>query len=456
MRKLAFWAPLKSKNLEEHKSVKGHAKEYVNRVVGSARFAALVFACVVALPSGAQGGVPTEFAQETVASGMLRPVAMAFLPDGRLLVAEQKTGNVRLFLPDDSQAPAPVLTVPGLDIANNEAGLLSLAVDPAWPARPYIYCHYDAATPNEIRLTRYTATGDLDDPESLALSFSTVTAVNLLTGIPDNAGNHNGGALRFGPDGYLYFSMGDDENRCAAQDVDDFRGKIFRLDVSQLGESGPVTRAELIAAGNPFVGQGSIASLVWAIGLRNPFRMAMDALTGGLFVGDVGQSTREEISHVQVGGENLGWPYLEGTSDFPEQAGCPDPPGAELLAPIHEYGRSEGASVIAGFAYRRPAAATAPWPLAYEGDFFYIDFYRDDLIRLTGSDQSWSIAPDVNGQPEAGRWANGLISAADFAIAPDGAVYYVQLTGSLHRIRYTGTIVPVESTTFGGLRARYR
>lgn len=426
-----------------------------------ARFAALILPCVLFGAVDARAAVPTEFAQETVASGLALPVALAFLPDGRLLVAEQKTGNLRLFLADDSQAPGPVLTVPGLDIVNGEAGLLSLAVDPDWPARPYIYCHYDAATPNEIRLTRYTATGDLSDPESTALTFSPASALDLLTGIPDNAGNHNGGTLRFGTDGYLYFSMGDDESRCSAQDVDDFRGKIFRLDVSDVAEVEPVPLADLVATGNPFVGQGSIASLVWAIGLRNPFRMALDAETGTLFVGDVGQSTREEISHVQTGGENLGWPYREGTTDFPEQAGCPDPLEVDLLEPIHDYGRTEGASVVAAFVYRRPVGGTAAWPLEYDGDFFYIDFYRDYLVRMTGSDQSWSIAPEVEGQPAAGRWANGFRSAADFAIAPDGTVYYVQLvdlgqgTGSLRRIRYTGTIVPNERTTFGGLRSRY-
>lgn len=427
-----------------------------------ARLAALMLACVLSSPADTRAAVPTEFAQETVASGLALPVAMAFLPDGRLLVAEQKTGNVRLFLSDDSQAPAPVLTVPDLDIVNGEAGLLSLAVDPGWPARPYIYCHYDAAAPNEIRLTRYTATGDLSDPASAALTFSPASALDLLTGIPDNAGNHNGGTLRFGTDGYLYFSMGDDESRCSAQNVDDFRGKIFRLDVSAVVDAEPVPLADLIAAGNPFVGQGSIASLVWAIGLRNPFRMALDAETGTLFVGDVGQSTREEISHVQSGGQNLGWPYREGTTDFPEQAGCPDPEEVDLLEPIHDYGRTEGSSVIAAFVYRRPDGADAPWPLEYEGNFFYIDFYRDHLVRMAGTDQSWSIAPEVEGQPAAGRWANAFRFPADFAIAPDGSVYYLQLTdlsqstGSVRRIRFTGTIVSNESTTFGGLRSRYR
>ncbi len=426
------------------------------------RCAALLLVCAVLAPVDARSEVPTEFAQETVASGLALPVAMAFLPDGRLLVAEQKTGNVRMFLSDDSQAPGPVLTVPGLDTDNGEAGLLSLAVDPGWPARPYLYCHYDAATPNEIRLTRYTATGELSDPASTALTFSPASALDLLTGIPDNAGNHNGGTLRFGPDGYLYFSMGDDESRCSAQVIDDFRGKIFRLDVSAVIDAEPVPLADLIAAGNPFVGQGSIASLVWAIGLRNPFRMALDAETGALFVGDVGQSTREEVSHVQVGGENLGWPYREGTTNFPEQAGCPDPLEVDLLEPIVDYDRTGGSSVVAAFVYRRPEGATAAWPLEYDGNFFYIDFYRDYLVRMTGSDQSWNVAPDVDGQPSTGRWANEFRSAADFAIAPDGSVYYVQLadlgllTGSVRRIRYTGTIVPNEQTTFGGLRSRYR
>lgn len=428
----------------------------MNHTIGTRSLLLLFLIPLLLVPSAARPAVPSDFVQETVTGGLSLPVAMAFLPDGRLLVAEQKTGNLRLVLPDGTLFASPVLTVTGLDTVDGEAGLLSLAVDPGWPARPYIYCHYDAATPNEIRLTRYTASGDLDQSQSTALSFSPVSALDLLTAIPDDAGNHNGGTLRFGPDGYLYFSMGDDENRCAAQVVDDFRGKIFRLDVSQVGDTEPVPRSVLVADKNPFVGQGQIASLVWAIGLRNPFRMTIDAETGALFVGDVGQGQREEINHVQSGGLNLGWPYREGTLDFPEQAGCPDPVEVDLLEPIRDYGRTLGRSVVAGFVYRRPASATVPWPFEYEGNFFYADFYQDYLTRLTGSDQSWSVAPVVDGQPSASSWASGLNGAADFAIGPDGSVYYLQLSGTLQRIRYTGTIVPTERTSIGGLRSRYR
>jgi glucose/arabinose dehydrogenase len=420
------------------------------------RSAAPLLLSILAFASPVSAAVPDDFAQETRVSGLARPVAMVFLPDGRLLVAEQKTGQVKLLLPEDTQMAGTVLTVSGLETQNNEAGLLSLAIDPAWPQRPYLYCHYTALSPREMRLTRYTASGDLDDAQSNTLSFDSGTAVHLLTGIPDVFGNHNGGSLRFGTDGFLYFSIGDDENRCAAQVIDDFRGKVLRLDVTLVPEQGEVSLTDLVAAGNPYVGQGDIAGLVWAIGMRNPFRMALDSQTNGLFVGDVGQVTREEISHVQSGGQNLGWPYREGTTDFPEQAGCPDPPGIVLLEPIYDYGREEGASVVAGFVYRRSATATAPWPLDYEGDFFFIDFYKDYLIRLTGSGQNWSIAPVVTGQPAAGRWATGLVQAADFAIAPDGAVYYVTLGGTIQRIRYTGTIVPTEKSSFGGLRSRYR
>ena len=412
-------------------------------------------ALLVCLPlaAAAQIVVPDGFDVEDVAGGFDRPVALDHLPDGRVLVAEQKTGAVYLILADDTPVASAVLTVPDLETGNNEAGLLSLAIDPAWPARPYVYCHYTATNPREMRLTRYTASGTLDDPQADDLALG--APVDLLTGLTDTAGNHNGGSLRFGPDGFLYFTVGDDERQCDVQDLSSFNGKVLRLRVDALGASGPVALADLVAPGNPYAGQGPVASLVWASGFRNPFRAAMDAQTGELFVGDVGEITREEISRVASGGENLGWPFREGTVAFSPPSACDDPQGATFLEPIWDYGRTEGASVVAGFVYRAPDGAERAWPEQYEGDFFFCDFYQSDLRRLTGSGQDWSIAPAVAGQPAAADWADGLASAADFSIAPDGSVVFVSLAGTVHRIAYVGPVRD-DATSFGRLRARFR
>jgi glucose/arabinose dehydrogenase len=419
-------------------------------------WSSVLLVLLVAVAADAPAAVPTDFEQSEVLGGLDAPVALAHLPDGRLLVAEQKTGNLRLVLADDTLVSAPVLTVPDLETANNEAGLLSLAVDPGWPQRPYVYVHFTARDPREMRLVRYAATGSLTAPDGDDLGFDPASALVVLDGIPDDFGNHNGGTLLFGPDGFLYFSVGDDEDRCAAQRLDSPLGKVLRLDVADLGASGPVSTADLVAAGNPHAGQGGIAALVWALGLRNPYRMAVDAATGELFVGDVGEVSREEISRVAEGGENLGWPFREGSLPIQPPGSCDDPGGAEFVEPIWDYGRTAGVSVVAGFVYRAPDGADHPWPAAYAGDVFFADFFRDDLRRLTGAGQDWQIAAPVEGQPGPEDWANGLSTAADFAIAPDGSVVYASLgDGTLHRIRYVGA-VPTDTTSFGALRARYR
>ena len=413
-----------------------------------------VFLLAVAAPVGAVTALPDGFESQVVATGLQLPVALAHLPDGRLLVVEQKTGEIQLVLADDTLVPTPVYTVTGLETLNGEAGLLSLAVDPGWPERPYIYCHYTNAQPREMRLARYTAMGTLGDGTSSDLAFG--SELLLITGIPDLAGNHNGGTLEFGPDGYLYFSVGDDEEQCAAQQNDSLLGKVLRLDVGSVGATGPVALADLVAAGNPYAGQGDLAQLVWTKGLRNPFRMTIDRETGALFIGDVGQNQREEISRVTTAGVNLGWPFREGTLTYVPNDPCEERPGAVYQDPIWDYAHTLGRSVIAGFVYRAPNGANRAWPAQYDGDFFFVDFYTGNLRRLTGSGQSWSLAPAVAGQPTVSDWATGLVNPADLTIGPDGSIVYVSLTGgSIHRIRTT-TTVDTEESSFGRMRARFR
>jgi len=386
----------------------------------------------------AHAAVPDDFVVRTIATGVDQPVALDALPDGRLLVAEQRTGNLRLILGDETLVALPVLTVPGLELGNSEAGLLSLAVDPRWPEEPHVYCHYTNASPSEMRLTRYTATGTLDDPQASDLAFG--SPVQLLTGIPDVAGNHNGGTLAFGSDGLLYFSIGDDETQCAVFDIDRFEGKVLRLDVSGIGSSDRVTRSELVATGNPFVGQGDIASLVWTKGLRNPFRMVIDPVDDALFIGDVGQVSREEISYVTAAGVDLGWPFREGNLVVLPGDGCTEPSSPQYQGPIWDYGRTEGRSVVAAFVYRAPIGASRAWPAEYEGDFFYVDFFEGDLVRLTGAGQSWSRAAPVGGQPSGDVWGNDFGFAGQFRVAADGSIDYVDTFGdAVRQIRFEGT-----------------
>jgi glucose/arabinose dehydrogenase len=411
--------------------------------------------------------LPTEFSDAIVADGFDRAIDLALLPDGRMLLAEQKSGRVMVLLETGTQGSTDALVVPGLETAHNEAGLLAIAIDPQWPARPYLYTWFTAAASNDCRIVRFTGSGALDDPLSTSLTFDPSSAVEILVGVRDDAGNHNGGTLLFGTDGMLYVSIGDDESRCSAQDVNSLLGKVLRLRVDQIGPAGPVPQTEIAPTDNPFFAQGGVAALVWAYGLRNPFRMTRDSETGTLFIGDVGQSTREQVSHVESGGVNLGWPFREGTFLF-TTTGCTEPPDFDSLAPIVDYGRSEGASVVAGFVYRPPGTATAAWPQRYHGNFFYIDFYRVQLRRLVGTGQNWMVGAEVPGQPEPGAWASGIGAAVDFEVGPDGSVLWVSLYstagseatgGSVHRITYTGQGTGVESDevrSIGSFKSRYR
>jgi glucose/arabinose dehydrogenase len=206
---------------------------------------------------------------DTLLTGLTEPTSMAFLPDGRLLITERRTGKVRLFVGGHIAASDPVLVVPGLIANTYERGLQGVAVDPGWPQRPYVYLYYNRAG-GFCRLVRYRAAGDLSDPagESLALGDSLL----LLDDIPDNNGDHNSGCLRFGPGDHLFVSLGDDEFLCGAADSTSLRGAILRLDVSRLpdGPGGQVPRALITPAMNPLVAADSIARLVWAYGMRNP------------------------------------------------------------------------------------------------------------------------------------------------------------------------------------------
>jgi glucose/arabinose dehydrogenase len=416
----------------------------------------VLFLAVADRSSGLAATVPTGFADQqavTVGSGAAldRPASMAFLPDGRLLVVEQKTAKIRLFVNGALAATDPVVALPSVRTAGGEQGLLGIAVDPGWPGRPYLYVHCDDASGPWIRISRYTAAGDLAFTADGALTVDPATRYDLLNRLPDNASNHNGGTVRFGPDGRLYVSLGEDANRCAAQDSSFLGGKILRLDVSRLpiGSGGPAPFAILVPPGNPWgAAPDSGARLVWAQGLRNPFRFGIDPANGALFVGDVGEGTWEEIDRIADGGGNYGWPLREGPLTL--SPSCPTPL-VTGLAPVYAYDRTgTTASIIGGCVFHRPAAADSGLPVSYDGDYFFSEYYTGFLRRLTGSGDTWSLASPVAGQPSSTDWGQGFEQVSDWAVGPDGGLWYCRQstayaanTGEIRRIVATGdTSVP--------------
>jgi glucose/arabinose dehydrogenase len=221
-------------------------------------------------------GTPDLSAPETVATGLTTPWGLAFLPDGRALVAQRDNGRVLEVLPGRGK-PREVYRVPGVSAAG-EGGLLGLAVATDFAATALVYAYFTASADN--RVVRFK----LGDPGAPQVIFSGI----------DKAGIHNGGRIAFGPDGMLYVGTGDAGSGTAAQDRADSNGKILRL----TPEGRP-------APGNPFAG-----SPVWSLGHRNVQGMAWDA--GGKMYGiEFGQNRFDEVNVIEPG-RNYGWPEVEG------------------------------------------------------------------------------------------------------------------------------------------------
>jgi glucose/arabinose dehydrogenase len=412
--------------------------------------AAAVSLALGAAVAGSQGVVPSGFSDQQMVPGLDNPSGMAFLPDGRLLVIEQLTGIVRLVRLGSTTTVDSIFTVPEL-VSGGEQGLLGIAVDSNWPFRNYIYLYYDHAGDAKIRITRYLVVGDILFAGSGDLAISSTSAYHLLVDIPDNAPNHNGGTLRFGPDGKLYVSIGEDATPCAAQDTVSLRGVILRLDVSRLPNlpGGPAPKGLIAALGNPFAAHpDSNARLVWALGLRNPFRFHIDMPTGDLFIADVGERHWEEVDIASTGGLNFGWPHYEGPAVM--TISCPDQ-NSNFTPPIHAFDRTGfTAAIIGAGLYRRPTTGSDRFPSFYDGDYFFSEYYTGFMRRLTGSGNAWTIAPQAAGQPDPTNWGTGFAHVSDWAIGPSGALWYCKQsdaayaagTGEIRRLVYAPGSTP--------------
>ncbi len=386
---------------------------------------------------------PPGFLFEPVITGIFepgRPVGFAHLPDGRVLLVERNTGFVRVHVPGSATAPVRYI-VPDVAI-EAERGLLGVAVDPAWPARPYVYLYY-THTSHFGRVEMLTASGDLSDPGSASVTLG--SPYLLLDDLPDALNIHNGGTLRFGPDGMLYLSLGDDGAACNAQDPAILAGAILRLDVSSMpgAGGGPPPKADLVPAGNPFPGPGDAERLVWVTGLRNPYRFTIDPLTNDLAIGDVGLTSFEEIDVVRYAtdaGANYGWPHREGFVDPGLGWSCGA--GATFTDPAYVYAHLFGAAIVAGPIYRAPAGGAHAFPPEYEGSLFFGDFYQAFLRRLVFDGAQWVLAPPVPGQPSADDWGTGFAYYADMQTGPDGAIHLLRLFPSGGRTSGLYRIVP--------------
>lgn len=375
----------------------------------------LTAACALVLARAAAAGTPIAGYTDTAyVTSLSAPTAIAFLPDGRLVIVE-KGGAVKLF---DGASTTGVGTI-GV-CTGSEMGLLGVAVDAGFASNGVLYFY---RTENDGGCG--SATGRSNQVVRAVLAGTTLGAPQvLLDGIRTDNGNHDGGGLRLGPDGKLWVGVGDtgagdfgnpgDSTNVYAQDLNSLNGKILRI---ELDGSVPTS--------NPFFGQAGRRGEVYAYGFRNPFRIGFDPVTGALWAGDVGQNTVEEIDHVEAG-KNYSWPYCEGT--LPN--GCAQ---AGDVAPAYTYAHGSGASVTGG--------SFAVGGSRY-GEYFFGDYIMDRIWQASLNPQRTAIA----GTPT--QIVTNAGGPVDFVFGPDGALYYVAIaTGEVRRVGNAGFGPPATTTT---------
>jgi len=307
---------------------------------------------------------------ETAASGLDAPLWVTSAHDGsgRLFIAEQG-GRVRV-LRDGSLLPAPYVDLADRVTAGGERGLLGLAFAPGFGTggENRLYVHYSG-------LSGATTIAELRATSPGADTVDTATERILLVE-PQPYPNHNGGWIGFDRTGMLLVGLGDGgsggdpENR--ASRLDTVLGKILRLDVRG-GPSGALEYG--IPADNPFVGQSGARPEILHYGLRNPFRVSVDPVTGTLWIGDVGQNLWEEVDAAPANARGLdfGWRRWEGSHCYEPATGC-EPAGVTM--PVAEYGHGAGCSVIGGVVYRGNAIP------ALRGAYLFSDYCSGTLWAI--------------------------------------------------------------------------
>ena len=367
------------------------------------KFRLIIMAMILLLPAGLSADIDTTdrtveagesslkpvVGLELIAEGLVAPMGFVSAGDGRMFIVEQ-TGLIRVM-----QADGTILKEPFFDIGGrmvpispryDERGLLGLSFHPQFSENGRLFVMY-SAPPRESAPEGWDCTNRIsefrvsqEDPDKVDMSSERV-----LIEVDKPQGNHNGGGIAFGPDGYLYIPLGDgggaDDTGMGhapegnGQNTQTFLGKILRIDVDHQDDGLPYG----IPSDNPFREDEDTLPEIWALGFRNPWAMSFDR--GGehdLFVSDAGQDLWEEVDLVVRGG-NYGWRIREGTHCFDPQSpaespsSCPEkgPRGEPLIDPVIEYGHDLGTVVVGGYIYRGTAMPEL------EGEYIFADWSND-------------------------------------------------------------------------------
>ena len=394
----------------------------------SATGAALVIAaaCLAAACGGGKSAAPTPpsltptASSHTPAPAISTPAANAYhliqtLPQAnfnRMLgfvtvpgssneaVVVTQAGVIYRIALDGSFPPAVFGDVSALLIANpgNEEGLLGLAFSPAFASDGRVFVYYVAGNPTRSVLARFNVVNGAMD----------MTSQRVVLEVPQPFDNHKGGQLAFGPDGFLYWGLGDGGSEGDplqnGQKLSTLLSSILRLDVSGDAYTVPPT--------NPFLKVPGALSEKYAYGLRNPWRFSFDPATGDLWAGDVGQDRWEEIDKITAGG-NYGWSIMEGFECYR----TPNCDQTGLILPRAVYGHDVGCAIIGGYVYRGTAMPELQGWLVY-GDYC--------------SGRVWALDTMSNSDPIL--LTDSAHSIASFGVLPDGEIVVITFDKAIYQL----------------------
>lgn len=342
-------------------------------------------------------------------SGLDQPIHLTAPPgDARLFIVEQ-AGLIRVAT-DGVLAAAPFLDISARVSSGGERGLLSMAFDPLFASNRRFYVNFTDLDGN-TRIERFVANAS-------DASRADPGSAELILAITQPNGNHNGGHLLFGPDGMLYIPMGDGggsgDPSGHGQNPATLLGALLRIDVRGAAPY-------VVPRDNPYVGTAAARPEIWAIGLRNPWRIAIDPVTALLYIADVGEAEREEVNvrPLATPGLNYGWNTMEGSRCF-LSAGCSM---AGMVPPTLEYTHDAGRCSITGGAVYRGSAMPS-----LRGHYFYADFCEDGVrsarlgVTTVHNQRLWDIG------------AVGRI--ASFGVDGAGELYVLSRSGTVHRLRF--------------------
>ena len=379
---------------------------------------------------------------QPVASGFASPITVTNAGDGsgRLFIVEQ-FGRIGILI-NGTVLPTPFLDIHELVSCCGEQGLLGLAFHPNYADNGFFYVYYTDVAGN-IAIARYTVSAG--DPNVVNPN----SRYPILSQLHQPYGNHNGGQIAFGPDGYLYAGLGDggaggdpQEN---AQNLGIWLGKILRVDINNDEFPGDPARNYAVPPNNPFVGNPDALGEIWAYGVRNPWRFSFDRETNDLLIGEVGQNDWEEIDFqpaTSAGGENYGWDVLEAMHCYEDA-----PPGScnQFLnggstLPVLEYSHSLGCSVTGGYRYRGQL-----YP-QLNGIYFYADYC---------SGRIWGAMRQENGTWVSQQILQTSLNITTFGEDEAGELYLAdQTSGTLYRIlgggptpTPTSTVIPTPTAS---------